>query len=52
LVDADLAAWDVVLVLTAHDGCNWKRIAREAALVIDTRNITEGIEHSGNVIRL
>jgi UDP-N-acetyl-D-glucosamine dehydrogenase len=52
LVKADLSAWDVVLILTAHDGCDWKRIVREGAIVIDTRNATEGVEHSGNVIRL
>ena len=52
LAKADLSAWDVVLILTAHDGCDWKRIAREGAIVIDTRNATEGIEHCGNVIRL
>jgi len=52
LAEADLSAWDVVLVLTAHDLCDWKRIARESSLVIDTRNVTEGMEGSGNVIRL
>jgi UDP-N-acetyl-D-glucosamine dehydrogenase len=52
LATADLAAWDVVLILTAHDGCDWKRIVREGTVVIDTRNATEGIQHSGNVIRL
>jgi UDP-N-acetyl-D-glucosamine dehydrogenase len=49
---ADLSAWDVVLILTAHDGCDWKRIVREGRIVIDTRNVTEGVEYSGNVIRL
>ena len=52
LGQADLAAWDVILILTGHDGCDWKRMAREGALVIDTRNVTEGIHHSGNIIRL
>jgi UDP-N-acetyl-D-glucosamine dehydrogenase len=48
----DFSAWDVILILTAHDGYDWKRITREARLVIDTRNATEGIQHCGNVIRL
>jgi len=52
LTEAQLGAWDVVVILTAHDGCDWKRVVREAALVIDTRNATEGIHDSGNVIRL
>jgi UDP-N-acetyl-D-glucosamine dehydrogenase len=49
---SDFSAWDAVLILTAHDRCDWKRIAREARLVIDTRNATEGIQHCGNIIRL
>ena len=49
---ADLSRWDVILILTGHDGCDWKRMARESALVIDTRNVTEGVQDSGNVIRL
>jgi UDP-N-acetyl-D-glucosamine dehydrogenase len=52
LAKADPSAWDVILILTAHDGCDWKRIVREGAIVIDTRNATEGIENSGNVTRL
>jgi UDP-N-acetyl-D-glucosamine dehydrogenase len=52
LTDADLSAWEVILILTGHDGCDWKRIAHEGALVIDTRNVTEGIQHSGNIVRL
>ena len=28
LGQADLAAWDVILILTGHDGCDWKRMAR------------------------
>jgi UDP-N-acetyl-D-glucosamine dehydrogenase len=49
---ADFSTWDVVLILTAHDRCDWKRITREARLVIDTRNATEDIQHCGNIIRL
>jgi UDP-N-acetyl-D-glucosamine dehydrogenase len=52
LAKVDLSAWDVILILTAHDGCDWKRISREGALVIDTRNATEGARDSGNIVRL
>ena len=52
LAQCELADWDVILILTGHDGCDWKRLTREAALVIDTRNVTAGIQHSGNIIRL
>ena len=43
---------DVVLVLTAHDGYDWPAIAREAKLIIDTRNATGGLGAVANVIRL
>jgi UDP-N-acetyl-D-glucosamine dehydrogenase len=43
---------DVVLVLTAHDGYDWPAIAREAKLIIDTRNATGGLGAAANVIRL
>jgi UDP-N-acetyl-D-glucosamine dehydrogenase len=45
------ADYDVVLVLTAHDGYDWARIAGEATLLIDTRNATGGVD-SAHVIRL
>jgi UDP-N-acetyl-D-glucosamine dehydrogenase len=48
----DLTAWDVVLILTAHDGCDWKRVVREGALVIDTRNATDEPGTAANVVRL
>jgi UDP-N-acetyl-D-glucosamine dehydrogenase len=50
--EIDLAAWDVILILTAHDGCDWKRVVKEGALVIDTRNATDGIGPAANVVRL
>jgi UDP-N-acetyl-D-glucosamine dehydrogenase len=50
--EIDLAAWDVILILTAHDGCDWKRVVREGALIIDTRNATDGIGPGTNVVRL
>jgi UDP-N-acetyl-D-glucosamine dehydrogenase len=43
---------DVVLVLTAHDGYDWRVIVGEAPLVIDTRNATGGLATTANVIRL
>jgi len=46
------AEYDVVLVLTAHDGYDWARIAAEAALLIDTRNATGGLDAGSNIIRL
>ena len=49
---ADLARWDVVLVLTAHDGYDWAALVREAPLVVDTRNATAALGAAPNVIRL
>jgi UDP-N-acetyl-D-glucosamine dehydrogenase len=48
----DLKAWDVIVILTAHDGYDWKRIVQEGALIIDTRNATAGIESTVSVLRL
>jgi UDP-N-acetyl-D-glucosamine dehydrogenase len=46
------AEHDVVVVLTAHDGYDWTRIAAEAPLLLDTRNATGGLEAGANIIRL
>ncbi|HEU5323515.1 MAG TPA: nucleotide sugar dehydrogenase [Methylomirabilota bacterium] len=48
----DLAAHDVVLVLTAHAGYDWAAIVRQARLVIDTRNATADVQPAPNVVRL
>ncbi|HAM56032.1 MAG TPA: hypothetical protein DCQ64_11735, partial [Candidatus Rokubacteria bacterium] len=40
---ADLGGRDVVLILTPHDGYDWKAIVRDARLVVDTRNATGGL---------
>ena len=48
----DLAAWDVVLVLTAHAGYDWSAIVGGARLVVDTRNATGNLQGAANVIRL
>ena len=50
---ADLGGRDVVLVVTPHDGYDWKAIVRDARLVVDTRNATGGLTPvPPNVIRL
>ncbi len=48
----DLAAYDLVLVLAAHAGYDWKAIARDARLIVDTRNATDGCDGPGTIIRL
>ncbi|UCF09666.1 MAG: nucleotide sugar dehydrogenase [Candidatus Bipolaricaulota bacterium] len=42
---------DLVLITAAHDGVDYERVVRHAALVFDTRNATRGIT-AGNVVRL
>ena len=50
---AALGGRDVVLVVTPHDGYDWKAIVRDARLVVDTRNATGGLTPvPPNVIRL
>jgi len=49
---ADLGGRDVVLILTPHDGYDWKAIVRDARLVVDTRNATGGLPSAPHVIRL
>jgi UDP-N-acetyl-D-glucosamine dehydrogenase len=46
------ADYDVVLVLTAHEGYDWTGLTREAKLLIDTRNATAGVGAAANIVRL
>ena len=46
----DLARYDCVLIVTDHTAYEYKRIVREAQLVVDTRNATKGIQ-SPNIVR-
>jgi UDP-N-acetyl-D-glucosamine dehydrogenase len=49
--NADVAGCDVVVVLTAHAGYDWSAIVRDAAVVVDTRDVTAGLP-AMNVVRL
>ena len=46
----DLGRYDCILIATDHSDYDYARIAREAQLVIDTRNATRGID-SANIVR-
>ncbi len=50
--DPDLPAYDVVLILAAHASYDWAAIARQARLVVDTRNATAALGTVPHVIRL
>ena len=49
---ADLSAYDLVAVLTAHREFDPARLVREARLVLDTRNLTGPLGAQPHVIRL
>jgi UDP-N-acetyl-D-glucosamine dehydrogenase len=46
----NLNGYDCVLIVTDHSDYDYKRIVREAQLVVDTRNATKGIQ-SLNIVR-
>jgi len=46
----NLGGYDCVLIVTDHSDYDYKRIVREAKLVVDTRNATKGIQ-SPNIVR-
>jgi len=50
--EVDPAAYDVVLILTAHPGYDWAAIVERARLVIDTRNATGELGPRPHVVRL
>jgi UDP-N-acetyl-D-glucosamine dehydrogenase len=50
--EADLAAYDLVLLLTAHAEFEPQRLVSEARLVLDTRNATGGLGEFRHVVRL
>jgi UDP-N-acetyl-D-glucosamine dehydrogenase len=49
---ADLALYDLVVVLTAHPEFDARRVVREARLVLDTRNLTGELGPHPHVVRL
>lgn len=46
----NLGAYDCVLIVTDHSAYDYQRIAREAQLVVDTRNAMSGID-APNIVR-
>ena len=46
----NLGQYDCVMIVTDHSDYDYKRIVREAQLVVDTRNATKGIQ-SSNIVR-
>jgi UDP-N-acetyl-D-glucosamine dehydrogenase len=46
----DLSRYDCIIIVTDHSGYDYGRIAREAQLVVDTRNAIKGIR-SENIVR-
>jgi UDP-N-acetyl-D-glucosamine dehydrogenase len=50
-LDDELAACDLACVVTAHPELDYERVVAEAALVLDFRGVTRGIE-AANLVRL
>jgi UDP-N-acetyl-D-glucosamine dehydrogenase len=50
-LEPGLETADLVVIVTAHPQLDYRRVASEAALVLDFRGVTRGIE-SGNLVRL
>jgi UDP-N-acetyl-D-glucosamine dehydrogenase len=46
----DVAKYDCVLIVTDHSDYDYGWIAQQAALVVDTRNATRGIQ-GDNIVR-
>ena len=50
-LDAEtMDAYDVVVVVTAHEAVDWEMVGRDAELVVDLRNVVPGA--NGKVWRL
>jgi len=49
---ADLGAYDLVLLLTAHAEFDPQRLVSDARLVVDTRNATGALGEFPHVVRL
>jgi UDP-N-acetyl-D-glucosamine dehydrogenase len=47
---ANLKRYDAAIVATAHSGFDWKLIARNSRLIIDTRNALKGIASRKNIV--
>jgi UDP-N-acetyl-D-glucosamine dehydrogenase len=50
VADIDYPEYDCVLILTDHSGIDYQQVVEKARLVLDTRNVTQGIGHRPNVI--
>ena len=42
---------DVVVIITDHDEVDWQMIAREADLIIDCRNVMQGLDVAGRLVK-
>jgi UDP-N-acetyl-D-glucosamine dehydrogenase len=52
LTDAVLAAADCVVIVSGHHAVNYDRVVRQASLVIDTCNATQGLSGPSRIVRV
>ena len=46
-----IAGYDAVVILTEHSGVDYDRIMESGTLIVDTRNVYDGVE-SENIVKL
>jgi UDP-N-acetyl-D-glucosamine dehydrogenase len=51
LTEESLKRYDCVLIATDHSAYDYEFIVKNAALVVDTRNKTNGFKNNGNIVR-
>jgi len=47
-----LGLYDLIVIITAHDYINYRKVVKESQLVLDTRNATKKIANKSNVVLL
>ena len=47
-----LRSKDCVVILTDHSNVDYRKIAKESKLIVDTRNATKGIPNRKKVVKL
>jgi UDP-N-acetyl-D-glucosamine dehydrogenase len=51
LTEESLKRYDCVVIATDHSSYDYEFIVRNATLVVDTRNKTNGLKNNGNIVR-
>lgn len=52
LTRAELRKNDIVIIVTAHSPVNYRLVAANATLIVDSANATKGLGHSDQIVRV